>query len=101
MLRRLFWLFVLCCGLLLALSLMVVAQEAPAAAPTTTMAPWQPAALIAPPTPAPREQAAVKPHTTAVQVTVRRALPDMAPRPVAKPFYQLAYYAFHYPDKAG
>lgn len=99
---RLFWLLVLCCGLLCMLSLMVVGEEAPARVAQ------EPADMVMPVTlqPAPSAELAgqvadtqsTRAHAPTPSFSTHAARVDAAGE---RPYRQHAYYAFHRSDKAG
>lgn len=101
MLRRLLWLSLVACALLLLLGLMAAQAEAPYA-PLSAIAPqW---AALPPEAPAPLPAQAQQPagaEINMLQVSLIRAF--LAPDgPPARAAYHLrCFAAFHYPDRAG
>lgn len=99
--RRLFWLFLLTCGLLLMLSLLVVG-EAPSAPPPAREVTLQGPVALHPQPPDP--PAAPEDEGTAVRVNVPMqsvAEPVQLTGRTHLPYHTYAYYAFHYSDCAG
>lgn len=99
--RRLFWLFLLTCGLLLILSLLVVG-EAPSTPPPAREVTLQGPVALQPQPPEP--PAAPEDEGTDVHIG-KLAPPFVEPVQITGgthlPYHAYAYYAFHYSDCAG
>lgn len=104
---RLLGLLFLCCGLLFALSLMVVDESSASAPPPEPLHPYIQAMAL--PVPAPTvadNQDAVKamPLDSEIELhglhTRSRSCTGSAPEQTL-PYYEQAYYAFHFSDEAG
>lgn len=99
---RLLWLFVLCCGLLMLMSLMVVGEEQPQPMRCEDVRVLMPVSLKPAPEAQPEGQmAASAPHDG--HALPSPALAALRPLwPVFEAPYKLAaYYAFHPSDEAG
>ncbi len=101
---RLLGLLFLCCGLLFALSLMAVEDAAPAAEPSVTYI----QSMVLPPTrpSSPDGEAGVKALPSgwkqAASALQGSPLPGGNTQPEQNsPYYEQAYYAFHFSDEAG
>lgn len=100
---RLFWLFVLTCGLLLAMSLLV-AGETSLHAPCVALHVAKTPALAAPLPPCEKVARMPLVQRHAPEKYVLPQMPGATPERVAMPimpYHRAAYFAFHYSDEAG